>query len=130
MVQVEIINPVVAVDVGILKRVAQLLMEVVLLVEVPAVMLIFQRVADLLVVLIGPEIIRIFPITCVCVLIVCKIFLYEASNVFDADFVISAHVSLQIDPDIAGIRLLDAVAWQDLVPRDAAVAGVDLFGVL
>jgi hypothetical protein len=130
MVQVEMINPVVAFYVGILQRVAQLLMEVKHLVKVPAVVFIFQRVADILVVLIGPEIIRIFLSPCEFVLGVSKIIQFKASNVFDANFVTSTHVCLQLDPEIAGISLLDAKAWQDLVPRDAAVAGVDLFRVL
>lgn len=130
MVQVEMINPVVAFYVGILQRVAQLLMEIEHLVKVPAVVFIFQRVADILVVLIGPEIIRIFLSPCEFVLGVSKIILFKASNVFDTNFVTSTHVCLQLDPEIAGISLLDAVAWQDLVPRDAAVAGVDLFRVL
>jgi hypothetical protein len=130
MVQVEMIDPVVAFYVSILQRVAQLLIEVKHLVKVPAVVFSFQRVADLLVILIGPEIIRIFLSPCVFVLGVSKIILFKASNVFDADFVTSAHMCLQVDPEIAGISLLDAVAWEYLVPRDAAVAGVDLFGVL
>lgn len=71
-----------------------MLFEVVLLVKMPAVEFFFQLIADLLVILIGPEIIGVFLFPCVFVLFLSIIIQFEAPKIWDIDFIGSAHVSL------------------------------------